>query len=166
MFCSTDWMLSQGLWLSVLCSIDRSLHSISKQNDRYVAVPSRPSGGAADQSRRQRDQVAGGGSGDARQSAQPPPHSHGGDGRPHGRTPSFILPILSPGLSLTSPAIGPVTARQETRERLGVQAAGHAQRPGAEAHQEVSVEGCEEGKLVLHQRSRDTSELCTLSCCC
>lgn len=101
-----------------------------------------PSGGTADQSHGQRDQVAGGGPWDAWKSAQPAPHRHRGDGRPRGRA-SFLL--LSPGLPLPCPVLGPILPQQEEGERLSVQAA------SAEAHQEVTVQGGEEGKRALHE---------------
>lgn len=84
-------------------------------------------------------------------SAQPATHPHRGHGHCGGEA-SHLLP--SPGRPLPYPAIGPILPQQTAGERLGVQAAGGAEQPGAEADQEVTVQGCKEGKPTPHQAGR------------
>lgn len=98
------------------------------------------SGGSADQSSGQWDPAAGGGPRDTRISAQPASYSHGGDGRVRHRAAQFLP--SSHGLAF----LRSIPAEQKA-QRFGSQAAHHSKQPGPEAHQEVTFQGCEEGKL-------------------
>ena len=121
------------------------MHNIYPTTSKLLKkLPSHPSGGPVDQSHSQRDQVTSGGQWDTRKSAESAPHGYRGDGCC--RDGPFAL---SPGVPVPFPVLGPVHPGQEAGERLGVQAAAHAERPGAEAHQEVAIEGSKEGKLSL-----------------
>lgn len=75
-------------------------------------------------------------------SAPAAPHTHRGDGRCRGQDPFLLLHLLAPGLSHPHPVLGPFDPQQTAGERLSFQAA------GAEAHQEVTVQGRKEGKVM------------------
>lgn len=119
-----------------------------KGNDPYILLP-HPSGGAADQSGGAWDQVAGGGSRDAWKTAESTPHRHRGHGGSRDGPPSFPL---SPSLTIPFTVICPILPQQEAGERLSVQAASRSELAGAEANQEVTIEGCKEGELTPPSR--------------
>lgn len=106
-----------------------------------------PPGGTADQGSRKWDQVAGRWSGDIRKPPQLASDGHRGDGCSRDRgSPRCFLPS---SLLLADTLLHSFLPHQEASERLCVQAG----QPGAEAHQEVTFEGCEEGKYELKPSS-------------
>lgn len=100
------------------------------------------SGGSAHQGGGQRDPAPGGGSRDARISARPASHSHRGHGCSWHRAARLLS--FSHGLVV----LCSVLHEQNAGEWISVQAAHRSEQPGPEAHQEVTFQGCDKGKLV------------------
>lgn len=103
----------------------------------YVLLP----GGTTDQGSRKWDQVAGCWSGDIRKPPQPASHSNRGDGHSWDRCSSSCF--LPSSLPIICTLLHTFLPHQEAPEWLSVQTGWQ----GAEAHQEVTIEGCKKGEL-------------------